>query len=256
MKTAYPYEPVPERGTLTCFVLALLMHLLLGALLYYGVHWHSTAPAGVEAELWEPTPEIAAQTEPEVQPVQAAKPVEEEEADISLQEKARQAEAAAREQALAKQREAQAREEAARKEAQRKATEAQVQREAANKAERRSELARLQAQAGSAGAAGAGTGTGSSARPSSGYADRVRQRVKPNIIFTGEVSGNPEAVVAVRMAPDGSLLSARLAKSSGNSDWDNAVLRAVSRSDPLPRDQNGVAPASITITFRPKDQGG
>ncbi len=26
------------------------MHLLLGALLYYGVHWHSTAPGGVEAD--------------------------------------------------------------------------------------------------------------------------------------------------------------------------------------------------------------
>ena len=58
---------------------------------------------------------------------------------------------------------------------------------------------------------------------------------------------------AVSLAPDGSLLSARLSKSSGNSAWDNAVLRAVERSDPLPRDDNGKAPSSFTITFRPKD---
>ncbi|WP_454743455.1 cell envelope integrity protein TolA [Cupriavidus necator] len=131
--------------------------------------------------------------------------------------------------------------------------EAQSERQAAGNAQRRDELARLQAQAGRA---GSGTGAGSAARPSSGYADRVRQRVKPNIIFTEEISGNPAAVVAVQMAPDGSLLSARLARSSGNPAWDSAVLRAVSRSDPLPRDENGIAPASITITFKPKNEGG
>lgn len=246
---AYPYQPVRERWTWTSFSLALLMHILLGALLYYGVHWRSTAPEGVQAELWEAIPETATPPEPVTKPEQAAKPVEEEEADIALQEKRRQAEAAAREQAQARQRERLAREEA-RKEALRKEAQ-QSQHEASER--HQGELARLRALAGGAGSA---TGTGSAAGPSSGYADKVRRRVKPNIIFSEEVTGNPAAVVAVRMAPDGSLLSANLAKSSGNPAWDSAVLRAVSRSDPLPRDENGTAPASITITFRLKDQGG
>lgn len=78
--------------------------------------------------------------------------------------------------------------------------------------------------------------------------------MKPNIIFNGDVQGNPAAVVAVRLAPDGSILAKRLAKSSGDADWDNAVLRAVERSDPLPRDEDGKAPSfEFTITFRPKD---
>ncbi|WP_354682960.1 cell envelope integrity protein TolA [Cupriavidus necator] len=248
---AYPYRPVRERGTLACFLLALLMHLLLGALLYYGVRWRSAAPEGVAAELWEAIPETAT-PEPVTPPVARAKqPVEEEEADISLQEKQRKAERAAREDAQARQRENQARAEAARKEAQRK--EMQAQRQASN-AQRQGELARLQAQA--AGSAGSGSGTGAAAKPSSRYAERVRQRVKPNIIFNEEVSGNPAAVVAVHMAPDGSLLSTRLARSSGNAAWDSAVMRAVARSDPLPRDENGVAPANINITFWPKDQAG
>lgn len=246
---AYPYPPVNERGTLTCFLLALLMHLLLGVLLYYGVRWRNAEPVGVAAELWEPIPE-AAIPEPANTPVPAAKPVEAEEADISLQEKQRQAERAARDEAQARQRENQARAEAARKEAQRQATEAQRQ---ASNAQRQEELARLRAQAGTA---GPGAGTGSATKASPRYADRVRQRVKPNIIFSEEVSGNPAAVVAVHMAPDGSILSSRLAKSSGNAAWDNAVLRAVSRSDPLPRDESGVAPSSINITFWPKDGGG
>ena len=99
-----------------------------------------------------------------------------------------------------------------------------------------------------------GSGAGSGGKASPGYSDRVRRRVKPNIIFNGDVEGNPAAVVAVRLAPDGSILSKRLAKSSGSSDWDNAVLRAVERSDPLPRDEDGKAPSfEFTITFRPKD---
>ncbi|MCO4864496.1 cell envelope integrity protein TolA [Cupriavidus sp. WGlv3] len=261
---AYPYQPVRERRTLTCFLLALLMHLLLGALLYYGVRWRNAVPTGVAAELWEPVPEATA-PEPVVKPAPTPQPVEEEDADISLQEKqrkARQAEREAqREAEQQRQRESQARADAARKEAQRKAAEAQRQasnaeRQASN-AERQAELARLRAQAGGAGAAAnTGAGSGSSARPSSGYAERVRQRVKPNIIFNEDVAGNPAAVVAVHMAPDGSLLSTRLAKSSGNAGWDNAVLRAVQRSDPLPRDSNGVAPSNILITFWPRDEGG
>ncbi|MBP0619403.1 cell envelope integrity protein TolA [Cupriavidus consociatus] len=247
---AYPYQPVPERGTVRCFVLALLMHLLLGALLYYGVRWRNAVPEGVTAELWESVPEVVTPP-PAVTPAPTPKPVEEEDADISLQEKRRKAERAARDEAQqARQRENQARADAARKEAQRKAQEELRQ---ADNTRRRGELARLQAQAGGA---NVGTGSGTSTRPSSGYAERVRQRVKPNIIFNEDVAGNPAAVVAVHMAPDGSVLSTRLAKSSGNPGWDNAVLRAVARSDPLPRDENGVAPSNINITFWPKDQGG
>lgn len=250
---AYPYQPVRERRTLTCFLLALLMHLLLGALLYYGVRWRNAVPTGVAAELWEPVP-AATEPEPVIKPAPTPPPVEEEDADISLQEKQRKARQAERDAEQQRQRESLARAEAARKEAQRKAMEAQRQ---ASNAERQAELARLRAQAGGAGAtANTGAGSGSSAKPSSGYAERVRQRVKPNIIFNEDVAGNPAAVVAVHMAPDGSLLSTRLARSSGNAGWDNAVLRAVQRSDPLPRDSNGVAPSNILITFWPKDEGG
>ncbi|KDP87203.1 energy transducer TonB [Cupriavidus sp. SK-3] len=258
--TPYSYQPVQERGTLWCFLLALFMHLLLGILLYYGVHWQSSPPVGVEAELWDAIPETkTALPEPVVtpRPAPAARPKEEEEADIALQrQKHRQAVAAARAQARkqadlrARQaREAAERQEAARKDAQRKEdADAQAKRGAAADALRRGELERLEALAGRA---VAGTGAGGTASP--GYSDRLRRRVKPNIIFTKDVAGNPAAVVAVRLAPDGSLLSARLTKSSGNSAWDSAVLRAVERSDPLPRDENGIAPASLTITFKPKD---
>jgi colicin import membrane protein len=240
---AYPYQPVRERGTLKCFLLALFMHALLGILLYYGVHWQSRTPAGVEAELWDSVPNIA-QPQPVVQPKPepVVKPEPEENADIALQAmKRRQAASAAAAAAAEETRQAEQRE-----------------RQAALKQQRQRELARLQAMANSAPTTGgvgskAGTGAGAGGGASPGYADKVRRRVKPNIIFTEEVAGNPAAVVAVHLAPDGSLLSARLIKSSGDAGWDNAVLRAVQRSDPLPRDENGVAPANVNITFMPRE---
>ncbi|WP_055324921.1 cell envelope integrity protein TolA [Ralstonia solanacearum] len=141
-------------------------------------------------------------------------------------------------------------------EAERKASEAR------SNAARQTQLAHLRAMAGAAGATGSvagsgggvgsGIGTGGTASP--GYADRVRAKVKPNIVFDPEaVSGNPSAVVSVQMAPDGSILSRRLTKSSGNGAYDEAVLRAVDRSDPLPRDTSGKAPSSVILTFRPKE---
>jgi colicin import membrane protein len=98
--------------------------------------------------------------------------------------------------------------------------------------------------------AGNGPGAGG---VSAGYADKVRRVVLPNINFNPDsVPGNPAAVVALRCAPDGTVLSAGLARSSGNSAWDEAVLQAIRRSGAMPRDIDGSAPPSFTITFRPK----
>jgi len=69
-------------------------------------------------------------------------------------------------------------------------------------------------------------------------------------VWAGETAGL-ETVVAVRCAPTGTLLSATIRQSSGNEQWDQAALRAVQRSDPMPVDINGQAPAAFTITLRP-----
>lgn len=85
---------------------------------------------------------------------------------------------------------------------------------------------------------------------SPGYADKVRRRVRPNIVWSGETAGL-EAEVAVRCSPSGTLLSATITHSSGNPSWDDAVLRAVQRSDPMPVDIDGKAPASLKVALRP-----
>ncbi|HOM14191.1 MAG TPA: energy transducer TonB, partial [Rubrivivax sp.] len=65
------------------------------------------------------------------------------------------------------------------------------------------------------------------------------------------VGGNPAADVEVRASATGAILARRLVKSSGNKDWDDAVLRAIDRTGELPRDLDGRVPPVIVITFTP-----
>lgn len=121
-------------------------------------------------------------------------------------------------------------------------------------AQRQSNLKRMTGLAG--GGTGAPDSTGTAARasgPSASYAGRVVGRVKPNIVFPDEISGNPVAVVEVRTAPDGTIVGKRLVKSSGNKAWDDAVLKALDKTETLPRDEGRPPPSPMEISFRPRD---
>ncbi len=122
--------------------------------------------------------------------------------------------------------------------------------------QRKENLERMLGQAGAATGTGAPTSRGTAAQdaaPSASYAGRLVASIKPNIVFTVQLRNNPAAEVEVRTAPNGSVLARRLLKSSGNPDWDEAVLRAIDRTGTLPRDTDGRVPPVITITFRPND---
>jgi colicin import membrane protein len=88
---------------------------------------------------------------------------------------------------------------------------------------------------------------------SESYIGRVRARIKPNIVFAGSVEANASAEVEIRCAADGSIASRKLVSSSGNSDWDSAVLKAVDKTEILPRDVDGRIPSTISVAFRHKD---
>jgi colicin import membrane protein len=111
--------------------------------------------------------------------------------------------------------------------------------------------------AGLAGASGSENATGTamkSSGPSDSYGGRIRARVKPNITFDpSSVSGNPSAEVEVRCAPDGTIVSSKLTKSSGNAAWDNAVLKAIDKTEILPRDTDGRVHSPLLLIFRPND---
>jgi len=110
--------------------------------------------------------------------------------------------------------------------------------------------------AGMAGATGDENATGTaqrSAGPSDSYGGRIRGRIKPNITFTEDIASNAPAEVEVRCAPDGTIVGKKLIKSSGNPAWDNAVLKAIDKTEFLPRDIDGRIHSPLVISFRPKD---
>ena len=89
--------------------------------------------------------------------------------------------------------------------------------------------------------------------PSASYGGKVRAKVKPNIVYTDAVDENVKAEVEVRSALDGTITSQRLVKSSGNKAWDDAVIKAIIRSETMPRDTDGRVPPVMILEFRPRD---
>lgn len=124
---------------------------------------------------------------------------------------------------------------------------------ARTEAMRQENLKRMQGMAGASGGEKA-TGTALKASgPSASYAGRLVGSIKPNIIYPGDVVGNPRAEVEVRVAEDGTIQKITLVQKSGNTAWDEAVLRAIEKTKKLPKDSDGRIPPVIVLGFRPLD---
>ena len=160
--------------------------------------------------------------------------------------------------AAEKQKQAKAADEAAAKQKQATAEKQKAAATAAANAEKRKEAAAASekqhqdaikrmmglANAGSSGAAKA-------SGPSAGYGAKVRAKVLPNVVFTDEITGNPKAEVVVNTTADGTIMSQRLTKPSGNKAWDEAVIKAIVRTGSMPRDVDGTVPKSFVLVFTP-----
>jgi colicin import membrane protein len=258
------FAPPTAPGLVRSIALAILAHAVLLAALTWGVNWHRGELLTVEAELWSAVPEVAApkavevpaepEPEPAPPPPQVAPRVSD--ADIALEREKRRKEHEELErlehEKLALQKKREQEKQAA--EDKKKKDKLKEQQDAKVREKLRQE--NLKRMAGLAGANGAPNSTGTaqkSAGPSASYAGRIRARIKPNIVFTEDISGNPRAEVEVRTSPDGTIVGSKLIKSSGNSGWDEAVLRAIEKTEVLPRNEDGVVPSPMTIGFRPRD---
>ena len=122
-----------------------------------------------------------------------------------------------------------------------------------SEAQRQENIRRMQGMAGATGDENAKGSALKASGPSASYAGRIRARIKPNITFNDDVDGNPKSEVEVRVAPDGTILSRKLIQASGNKAWDEAVLKAIDKTETLPRDTDGRVQPVMVISFRPKD---
>jgi colicin import membrane protein len=136
-----------------------------------------------------------------------------------------------------------------------KKKEAEAKAAAQAAADRAATLKRMQ---GLAGASGSDSATGTalkSSGPSGSYGGKVAAAVRPNVVFPEAelVSGNPGAEFDVRLAPDGTIVGTpQLVKTSGLPNWDDAALRALQKTEKLPRDVDGTVPQRLIVTLRPK----
>lgn len=256
--------PPRRQGLLRSLGLALLVHGLLLAALTWGVNWRRTdTRLAVEAELWAAVPQQAAprQVEPPPPPPEPKKqavkrePPKVSDADIALERERKRKEQLALEEEK-REREKKAHEKKLAEERKRKALEAKRKEEEETRQREKLRQENLKRMTGLAGASGAADSTGTaqkSAGPSSSYAGRIRARIKPNIVFTEELSSNPSAEVEVRTSPDGTIVGRKLVKSSGHKNWDEAVLKAIDKTEVLPRDIDGTVHSPLIISFRPRD---
>jgi|SRR4051812_2132875 colicin import membrane protein len=232
--------------------LSALTHAVLIAVLFLGVRFQSSAPVSVEVELWDapppppPAPVVEApKPPPPAPPVVKPEPEPEiKKPDIALPEKPKpKPKPEPKLEAKPKPKpkpdlafEKMMREQAAREQQQLAAEDKERQ-----ERQMRDLLARQQAAALQKGLAS--------------WSDKIRAKVRGNIILPQDIPGNPEAIFDVTLLPSGEVLTVRKRKSSGHPAYDDAVERAIMKSSPLPLpDDRSIFRRDLELKFRPQDR--
>lgn len=281
-------RPAPR---LAAGVLALGVHAVFVLLLVFGVSWQTQRPAPVMVDLWETLPKVAppaaakSAEPPSPPPVKtpapakaapAPKPAADEPPpprapDIALEKKKAEVERLQRLKAIQAEEE-KARAEAARVEAEaaRKAHEKQLaeqkKRELLRQMEEEDLMRRMAdeeaasealAMKQAAARAAAGKRQTEVARVVGQHRDQISAKVRGNTRLPDNLKGNPEVRCAVRLLPTGEVQSVRVTQSSGNAAYDEAVVRAIEKSSPLPlpadRDARAAFVPELSFVHRPKE---
>lgn len=265
-----PYTVPPEPRRWSALTLAAAVHAGLLLFLWIGVHWQSTQPVAVEAEVWdmktmtaapprpapepepEPPPPPPKRAEPEPEPLPRPAPP-----DIKL-ERAKEKKKAEELKRKQDQEQLAAQNEAKELEAKKKADKlAKAKREAQEKklveAQRKEALQRMMAAAGSTASGEAPKST--APRIDSGYVASLTAKIKGNIAYSGSlgVPGNPRAQYKIEQLPTGEIISVRKIRGSGIPEYDLAVENAIAKSSPLPRKKDGTVERSLELGFNLKD---
>src|SRR5450759_3979543 len=243
-----------EPGKVPSVVLAVLVHVLLAAFLFFGVRWQSKQPEAVMVELWNSPPEPAVEQvvapplpKPEIKPEpKVEKAVEPPKPDIALEKKKEV------------KKEPPKKEEPKKEPA--KKSEPKLNRDRSNDfrdeveretvaLERSKTLDKMKREIVPGTPAVAGTSKAKDA-----WIAGIVGKIKPNVVAQPNIPGNPEAIFDVTLLPTGEVLAVRLHKSSGFKSYDEALERAILKSSPLPKpDRPELFESSLELKFRPLD---
>lgn len=200
------------------------VHGAFFSLLYLGFSWQVRPPELMSVELWQSLPEAqeappalpkaALVVQPPPQPPQPVQPEKVVKPDIALPEKKKPEVKRTEKKPEKKSVDAT---KAARKAAEQERLEREAEKRLAEQAEReRAEQAAARN------------------RVATEYKTKIQNKVTRNIVMPPGVPDEALAVFRVTLLPGGAILSAEMKKSSGNAAYDNAVERAILKSDPLP----------------------
>jgi len=226
-----------EPGGATPAVLSALVHAVLLVVLVFGLRWQAKHPDAVVVELWTQLPAVEP-LQPKTEPKAEVKPLpkpkveaKQPKPDIAVEreKKPPKKQPAKEEPPLKFDTTDRIREQLA-----------QEQRAFKQTIERQEALKQFTPSA--------------AASPDTGYVDKIRSKIKMNIVLPPEIKGNPEAIFDVVQLPTGEVLSAKLRKSSGHEAYDQAVERAILKSSPLPRaERPDQFRRELQLKFRPQE---
>ena len=257
MNLAAP-PPESDQTNVRSLALSAIVHLLLIGALFFGVQWKSQAPSSVEVEVWRaapaarpqpapepspaPRPEPRPEPKPEPKPVPKAEPAPTVKPDIAIKDekKPKKEEPKKPEPKKDEPRKPEPKKEEPKKpepdrrpsfdeELKREQKQIQQQKVAQDQRARAeaeaNQLAQLKAEQASAG----------NSRGLADWSDKVRNKIRNNIVTPPSVQGNPEAVFGITQLPSGEIIDVKLRKSSGHKALDEAIERAILKSSPLPK---------------------
>ena len=248
--SAAVFEERSDPGAAAAALLSALMHVVLLAVLIFGVRWQNRPPEAVEVELWvPPTPAPVAEAPkpeplPKVEPPPAPKPEPAVMKPEIVEKKAEPVKPApkplpkAEPKPVPKAEPLKPRVDDATKrmlaEAAREQNSLAVDRELKDLASHQTSNANNKAQA--------------------AWIDKVRAKIRGNIVLPPDIKGDPEAIFSVAQLPTGEVLTVKLKKSSGMAALDAAIERAVLKSSPLPRpDGSFTPPREFELKYKPLD---
>ena len=283
MDNLTPITP-EEKTNVTALVLSAAVHLLLLGALFFGVQWKSQSPSSVAVEVWRgaPAPVAAPKPEPaptppppeprpEPKPVPKAEPTPPVKPDIAVKDDKKKKEEPKKPEPRKEEpkkeepkkpepkKEEPKKEEPKRevpdfqKQLEQELKDAQRQKAAAQTAQ--DHRAGLDAELKQLGQMRADQASSARARGLADYAAKIRGKIKGNIVLPPSIKGNPEAIFKVTQLPSGEIIDVRLSKSSGNKLLDDAIERAIKKSDPLPLpDQPGLFTRDLEVKYKPFDE--
>ena len=279
-----PAAPLPanDQTDMTALLLAAAVHILLVGALFFSVQWRSQAPTAVAVEVWRsgpaplpapiikpeplpepppppPPPKVEPKPEPKPLPPKVETPPVKPDIAVKEEKKKKEEPKKPEPKPVEVKKEEPKKEEPKKPEPDRREDLAealardlkQVQQQKAVHDQR----ARADAELRQLGQAQAELAASALQRGLASYMDKIRGKIKGNIVLPPGIKGNPEGIFDVTQLPTGEIINVKISKSSGNRALDEAIERAIRKSDPLPLpDQPELFKRELKLKYRPFDE--